>query len=123
MATCWPLTRRHGLAAGRARGLRSRMNVEKRGLWMAAKNASVSCRIEIDPVALGRVLATGVVPPEFIAHVAHLLDEAPMPMIVAAVEEAAARELVPLDQVWRNVVTMAVELGISRGGFGEPTGA
>jgi transcriptional regulator with XRE-family HTH domain len=90
---------------------------KKRGLRMAAKTASVSYSSELEPNVLGQALATGDVPPPFVAHVAHLLDEAPLPIIVMAVEEAASREHVPLRIVWRNVEKLARSLSVHRQGL------
>lgn len=85
-----------------------------RGLWMAAKTASVSYKRELDPAALGDVLASGDVPAPFAPHLGHLLDEAPVPIVVAAVEEAASRAHVPPRQVWRNVAKLAASLAVHR---------
>lgn len=90
---------------------------KKRGLWMAAKTASVSYASELRPETLGQALASGDVPPSFVAHVAHLLDEAPLPVIVMAVEEAASREHVPPRKVWRNVGKLAKSLSVHRQGL------
>ncbi len=90
---------------------------KKRGLWMAAKTASVSYASEIGPDTLGHALASGDAPPSFVAHLAHLLDEAPLPVIVMAVEEAALREHVPPRTVWRNVGKLAKSLSVHRRGL------
>jgi transcriptional regulator with XRE-family HTH domain len=87
---------------------------KKRGLWMAAKNASVSYTRELEPQTLGEALASGKVPPLFIPHVAHLLDEAPVPMVVMAVEEAASAAHVSPRKVWRNVAKLAKSLSAHR---------
>ena len=89
----------------------------KRGLWMAAKTASVSYASEIGSDTLGHALASGDAPPSFVAHLAHLLDEAPLPVIVMAVEEAALREHVPPRTVWRNVGRLAKSLSVHRQGL------
>ncbi len=86
----------------------------KRGLWMAAKTASVSYASELAPEALGKALASGQVPPPFAPHMTHLLDEAPVPIVVMAVEEAAARARLPPRQVWRNVARLAESLSVHR---------
>ena len=52
---------------------------KKRGLWMAAKTASVSYSRELAPEMLEQALASGEVPPSFAPHLTHLLDEAPVP--------------------------------------------
>lgn len=86
----------------------------KRGLWMAAKTVSVSYRQAIKPKQLGHALASGKVPDSYVAHVAHLLDEAPLSLVVMAVEEAALLEEVPPRQVWRSVGRLAKDLQVQR---------
>lgn len=87
---------------------------KKRGLWMAAKTASVSYGNELEPEQLGRALAYGEVPEQYMAHMTHLLDEAPTSIVVMAVEEAAEREHVSPRVVWRNVGKLARALQIHR---------
>lgn len=87
---------------------------KKRGLWMAAKTASVSYAHELAPETLGQALASGAVPAPFTAHLIHLLDEAPVPVVVMAVEEAAERAHVPPRRVWRNVAKLAGALAVHR---------
>jgi hypothetical protein len=87
---------------------------KKRGLWMAAKTASVSYVHELVPEVLEQVLASGDVPPAFAPHLTHLLDEAPVPTVVMAVEEAAAHAHLPPRQVWRNVAKLAEALSVHR---------
>jgi transcriptional regulator with XRE-family HTH domain len=89
----------------------------KRGLWMAAKNASVSYTREVPPEALGHVLVSDSVPKGYAAHLTHLLDEAPVPLVVMAVEEAAANEGVAPKAVWRGVAKLAGELAVHRQGL------
>ncbi|MFT4103680.1 MAG: helix-turn-helix domain-containing protein [Burkholderiaceae bacterium] len=90
---------------------------KKRGLWMAAKTASVSYADELAPEALGQVLASGAVPQTFVPHLVHLLDEAPVPIVVMAVEEAASLAHMPPRQVWRNVAKLAKTLSVHRRGL------
>ncbi|WP_066095246.1 helix-turn-helix transcriptional regulator [Xanthomonas massiliensis] len=87
---------------------------KKRGLWMAAKTVSVSYARELAPEVLEQVLASGEVPAPFAPHLAHLLDEAPVPIVVMAVEEAASRAHLPPRQVWRNVAKLAGSLSVHR---------
>lgn len=87
---------------------------KKRGLWMAAKTASVSYTRELAPEALEKVLASGDVPPPFAPHLTYLLDETPVPVVVMAVEEAASRAHIPPRQVWRNVAKLAESLSVHR---------
>jgi transcriptional regulator with XRE-family HTH domain len=89
----------------------------KRGLWMAAKNASVSYVQEVPPATLGHALVSGSVPKGYAAHLTHLLDEAPVPLVVMAVEEAAANEGVAPKAVWRNVAKLARSLAVRRQGL------
>jgi transcriptional regulator with XRE-family HTH domain len=89
----------------------------KRGLWMAAKNASVSYVHEVPPDTLGHALVSGSVPKGYAAHLTHLLDEAPVPLVVMAVEEAAANEGVAPKAVWRNVAKLARSLAVHRQGL------
>ena len=87
---------------------------KKRGLWMAAKTASVSYSRELAPEMLEQALASGEVPPSFAPHHTHLLDEAPVPTVVMAVEEAAAQAQLPPRKVWRNVAKLAEALSVHR---------
>ncbi len=87
---------------------------KKRGLWMAAKTASVSYARELTPKALEQSLASGEVPATFAPHLTHLLDEAPVPIVVMAVEETASHTHLPPRQVWRNVAKLAESLSVHR---------
>jgi transcriptional regulator with XRE-family HTH domain len=96
-------------------GLRARG--KQRALWKAAKTASVSYADEMSPDALGHALASGEVPPSYQAHLAHLLDEAPVQIVVMAVEEAASRAHIQPRQVWRNLARLAQSLSVHRQGL------
>lgn len=87
---------------------------KKRGLWMAAKTASVSYALELAPEVLEQTLTSGDVPPLFSPHLTYLLDEAPVTTVVMAVEEAAAHAHLPPRQVWRNVAKLAQSLAVHR---------
>jgi transcriptional regulator with XRE-family HTH domain len=87
----------------------------KRGLWMAAKNASYVQ--EVPPDTLGHALVSGNVPKGYAAHLTHLLDEAPVSLVVMAVEEAAAKEGVAPKAVWRSVAKLARSLAVHRQGL------
>jgi DNA-binding XRE family transcriptional regulator len=89
----------------------------KRGPWMAAKNASVSHVHAEPPHTLGHALVSGSLPQSYAAHLTHLLDEAPVPPVVMAVEEAAANEGVAPKPVWRNVAKLARSLAVHRQGL------
>jgi transcriptional regulator with XRE-family HTH domain len=85
-----------------------------RGLLMASRTASVSYRTRLDAAQLAKALATGEVPPGLLPHVATFLDEAPLPLVVSAVEEAAKRGRVPPKRIWQHVVRWASEINSSR---------
>jgi transcriptional regulator with XRE-family HTH domain len=81
-----------------------------RGLLMASRTASVGYRRALDAGSLARALASGEIPPGMAPHVAVLLDEAPLRIVVMAVEEAARRERVPTKRIWRNLARWAAEM-------------
>jgi hypothetical protein len=78
---------------------------------------SFSHSSELAPETLGHALASGEVPEPFVARLTHLLDEAPLPIIGMAVEDAASREHVLPCQVWRNVAKLAKALAVRRQGL------
>ena len=90
---------------------------KQHGLRMAARNANVSYARELQPDALARMLVSGTVPVPYAPHLTHLLDEAPLSMVVMAVEEAAANEGVAPKAVWRNVAKLARSLAVHRQGL------
>jgi transcriptional regulator with XRE-family HTH domain len=84
--------------------------VQQHALRMASRSASVSYKRELLPSELSHALADGTLPIGITPHVATWLDEAPLPIIVSAVEEAAHAEHVQPKKVWRHVVRWAHEL-------------
>jgi transcriptional regulator with XRE-family HTH domain len=80
---------------------------KKRGLWMAAKTSSVSYIGDLTEDMLRHILATGETPIGYEAHIGHLLDEAPVSIVVMAVEEAAHQEHRPPAEIWLNVAKLA----------------
>ena len=76
-------------------------------LTIAARTASTSYRTALPPRTLARALRTGELPPEFRPHIATLLEEAPAPLIVRAVEESFEAE-VPRS-AWRHLSRWAGE--------------
>lgn len=82
----------------------------RHALLMASRTASVSYRTPLEAGQLAKALATGNLPPALIPQVATLLDEAPLPLVVAAVEEAAERAHVPPKRVWQHLARWAQEL-------------
>jgi transcriptional regulator with XRE-family HTH domain len=80
------------------------------GLLMASRTASVSYKAQLDAAQLAKALVTGEVPAELLPHLATFLDEAPLPLVVSAVEEAAKRGRVPPKRIWQHVVRWASDL-------------
>jgi DNA-binding XRE family transcriptional regulator len=85
-----------------------------RGLLMASRTASVSYKTQLDAGQLAKALATGEVPPGLLPHVATFLDEAPLLLVVSAVEEAAKRGRVPPKRIWQHVARWASEVNSPR---------
>jgi transcriptional regulator with XRE-family HTH domain len=82
----------------------------RHGLNMASSTASVSYRDRLRPDQLAQALASGELPPRWLPHVATLIDEAPLPLVVSAVEEAAERSGVPPKRLWQHLTRWAHEL-------------
>lgn len=79
-------------------------------LALASRTASVSYKKALDPAALSAALVDGRLPAQITPQVATLLDEAPLPLIVAAVEEVAAASRLPVKTLWKHVLDWAHEL-------------
>lgn len=89
----------------------------KRALWMAAKGANVSYSGELTMDELERALATGNVPEYFRPHIAQVLNEAPLQLVVGAVSEVAINRHQQPSEIWENVRTLAQTLMATRGGM------
>lgn len=89
------------------------------GLLMAAVTSSVSLRLSLGQEVLARALGSGVIPPDYRAHIGALLSEAPLEILVKAVEEAAQREQVAPKKIWEHVYQWARELQVLRPAFDE----
>jgi len=72
------------------------------------------------PNALSHELLSGGIPTGCAAHLTRLLDEAPVPLLVMAVEEAAAKEGVTPKAVSRNLAKLARSLALHRRGLWAP---
>lgn len=83
---------------------------QRRGLLMASRTASVSYRTPLQAGQLAQALATGELPAAWVPHVATLLDEAPLPLLVSAVEEAAERSKVPPRRIWSHLERWAQQM-------------
>ena len=82
------------------------------GLNAAALTASTSYRTVLPPQVLAHAVRTGQIPAEYRAHMATLLDEAPITLIVSAVEESF-RAAVPKG-TWRHFATWARDFKSTR---------
>jgi transcriptional regulator with XRE-family HTH domain len=87
---------------------------QKNGLHMAAVTSSVSFRKPFEPNVLSKALRSGELPKGYEPHVAHLLDETPLPLIVRVVEETARDNKIPPKQIWRHIERWARELQCTR---------
>lgn len=80
------------------------------GLQMASRTASVSYKTVLTLEELVKAMVLGQLEPGRAPHLATLLDEAPLAIIVKAVQEAALLQHVPPKRIWRNLVHWAREL-------------
>ena len=87
---------------------------KKHGLWMAAKNASVSYKGELTSYQLQQTLTTGRVAAGHESYILHFLGETPLPMMVMAVEETATLCAISPGQIWTNIARLAAQLGSER---------
>lgn len=78
-------------------------------LLMASRSSSVSYLDSISPKELRNALTTGVVPHNKIPHIATLIDELPVALIVSAVEEAANDSNVAPKKIWGHINRWAVD--------------
>ena len=88
---------------------------DRSALQTAAQSASVSYRNAMSATALAAALVSGEIPPAYLAHISTLIDESPLPVVVAAVEAAANQGRVPPARVWRHLGAWARELKSPRG--------
>ena len=81
----------------------------RHALQIASQSASVSYKTVMQPKELQTALVSGVVPVSLIAHIATFLDEAPLALLVVAVQEAAQRGRVSMNLIWRHLEQWAIE--------------
>ena len=86
----------------------------KSWLRMAAETSSVSYQGNLTSERLLSVLVSGNIPSEFHAHMIHFLGEAPMQIVVMAVEQASQKSGKPIVAIWGNVVKLCTSLRCSR---------
>lgn len=96
------------LAAGTRKG-------HEHALQSVSQSASVSYKTLLDPAALAAALVDGVLPERLTPHIATLLDEAPLSLIVAAVEEVASSSGRSPKLLWKHLFDWARDLHSPRG--------
>lgn len=79
-------------------------------LEMTSRTASVSYKNKLMRSELEEFLATGVLPEKRLAHIATILDEAPIPLIVSAVEETAKTRHISPKKIWKHLNQCAREI-------------
>lgn len=87
--------------------LETRPNQRANGIVMASRTASVSYRRLLTASALSEALTTGKIPSQYQAHIAHLLDEAPLPLLVRVVEEIAKTKRISPKIIWQYLLEWA----------------
>lgn len=85
----------------------------KNGLAIAARSASTSYRAVLSASDLAAVLRTGEVLTQFQPHIMAILEEAPLPVMVKAVAEAANPEA-PSSKIMKNLERLAKEWRVCR---------
>jgi transcriptional regulator with XRE-family HTH domain len=79
-------------------------------LRLASQTASVSYKQVLEPQAFAAALVAGHLPAQLKPQVATLLDEAPLPIIVGAVEEVASQSSCSAKLLWKHLMQWAHEL-------------
>jgi transcriptional regulator with XRE-family HTH domain len=79
-------------------------------LRLASQTASVSYKQALEPQALAAALIAGQLLAQWRPQVATLLDEAPLPIIVGAIEEVASKSSCSAKTLWKHLVQWAHEL-------------
>ncbi len=83
-------------------------------LGIAARTASVSYTRSVDADELRQAITTTVLPVALQPHMATLLDEAPLSVLAAAVEQVHAEQDIARAQIWKNLRKMATALKSDR---------
>lgn len=84
-------------------------------LQSVSQSASVSYKSVLDPAALAAAMVDGALPERLTPHIATLLDEAPLSLIVAAVEEVATASRMSPKLLWKHLFHWAKDLHSPRG--------
>ena len=77
---------------------------------MATVTSGVSHRKQMSAAMLSTALRSGEIPPGYEAHIANLLDEAPLAIVVKAVEESARPGIIAPKKIWAHLQRLAGEL-------------
>jgi transcriptional regulator with XRE-family HTH domain len=80
---------------------------QQHALQSVSQTASVSYKTVLDPKTLAAALVDGELPARITPHVATLLDEAPLSLIVAAIEEVAAQSQSSPKLLWKHLIAWA----------------
>lgn len=83
---------------------------QKHALNLVSQTASVSYKTTLEPQTLARAMVDGTLPASIVPHVATLLDEAPLELIAAAVEEVATSNKCTAKTLWKHLIQWAHEL-------------
>ena len=76
---------------------------KKNSLLMASRSASVSYKESLSPKQLSHAMISGLIPKNRAPHIATLLDEVPMSVIVSAVEEASINGSCAPKKIWSQI--------------------
>ncbi len=101
------------IATPRPQHLKNRV-AKSSALDLAARTAGVSYRLAMSADQLRDSLSSGSVPPELTPHVYTLLDEAPVSLLAAVVEQLYTEQGVERTQVWKKMRTLARQFKSSR---------
>ena len=83
-------------------------------LELAARTASVSYRETMPSKQLDRALTTGLAPAGFVPHLRTLLEEAPISLLAAVVEQLHLERGTERAQLWRHMRELARSMKTSR---------
>jgi transcriptional regulator with XRE-family HTH domain len=77
--------------------------IKQHALEMATQSVSVSYKRKISSEDLACSLITGKIHPESLPHIATLVDELPLSLIVLLVKEIAERNKIPPKKIWSHI--------------------
>ncbi len=82
----------------------------KHALQSVSQSASVSYKTMLEPAELAAALVGGELPKGITPHISTMLDEAPLSLIVAAVEEVASSSSMAPKLLWKHLFHWARDL-------------